>query len=326
MKKRLITGGCGFIGSNFVRHMIATYPDDYMVNLDLLTYAGKPENLDGIDTTNYSFIKGNICDQRLVDELFRVHDFDEVINFAAESHVDNSIQGPRVFIETNVTGTMNLLDCALRAWQKRGETYKTAKRFVQISTDEVYGSLGEEGSFTESSPLDPSSPYSASKASADLLARAYYVTYGMPVLITRCTNNYGPYQDTEKLIPLMITNALRDIPLPVYGDGCNVRDWIHVMDHCRGIERVLQKGRVGEVYNIGGGNEWKNIDVVTLLLAHLGKPKSLIQFVTDRLGHDRRYALDGTKVRDELGWEPEVYFKNGLADTVEWFVKQYSGT
>jgi len=319
MRKRLITGGCGFIGSNYIRYLQEVAPEDLIVNLDALTYAGKKTNLAGISDHNYVFIHGNICDQKLVKRLFAKYDFDDIVNFAAESHVDNSIIGPHVFIETNVNGTLNLLDVALAAWRSKEGIFKK-KRFLQISTDEVYGST-EAGSFTERSPLHPSSPYSASKAAADLLVQAYGTTYGMPYLITRCTNNYGPYQDREKFIPLMITNASQDKPLPVYGDGCNVRDWIHVRDHCVAVELVLRRGKIGELYNIGAGNEWKNVDVVDFILKHMDKPRDLISFVTDRPGHDRRYALDSSKIRSELSWHPEVIFEQGLSDTIIWFQK-----
>jgi len=317
MKVRLVTGGCGFIGSNFIRHLIESYPEDFLLNLDLLTYAGNPKNLEGIDEKNYRFIQGDICDQKLVRKLFEEHPFDEVINFAAESHVDNSILGPRVFIETNVTGTLNLLDTALNFWRKGGG-FLEGKRFLQVSTDEVYGSL-EEGSFLEDSLLNPSSPYSSSKASADLITLSYFLTYGMPVLISRCTNNFGPFQNQEKLLPLMITQAFGDKKLPVYGDGNHVRDWLYVKDHCRAISLILERGRRGEIYNIGAGEEWKNIDLVKLLLEKLGKPESLIEFVEDRPGHDRRYSVDSSKIRRELGWKPEADFENHLDATIEWF-------
>ncbi|MBN1492518.1 MAG: dTDP-glucose 4,6-dehydratase [Candidatus Omnitrophica bacterium] len=318
MKKRLITGGCGFIGSNFIRYVTDEYPDDFIVNIDALTYAGKKENLTGINDTNYKFVQGNICDQRLVRKLFEKYDFDEVVNFAAESHVDNSIAGPRIFIETNVNGTLNLLDIALAAWKKKDGTVDRTKKFLQISTDEVYGSI-TDGSYKETSVLHASSPYSASKAAADLLVQAYGITYGMPFMITRCTNNYGPFQGREKFLPLMITQALCGKPLPVYGDGGNVRDWLHVLDHCVAIELVLRKGTIGEIYNIGADNEWKNIDVVTTLLEKMGKPKTLINFVTDRLGHDRRYSLDSSKIRSRLGWQPTISFEDGLAETIAWY-------
>ncbi len=319
--KILITGGCGFIGSNFIRWVIRNHPQDQLVNLDLLTYAGKLENLEGIDTRHYEFFKGDIADLETVDGLFERHGFDAVVNFAAESHVDNSIKGPRVFIETNVKGTMNLLDCAYRRW--RGEEgWRERYRFLQISSDEVYGSLPENDpqlKFTEETPLRPSNPYSASKASADVLVRAYHYTFGFPAIITRCSNNYGPRQDAEKLIPLMIECALENRRLPLYGDGRNIRDWLHVEDHCRAVDLVLKEGRVGEIYNIGGNNEKRNIDIVKLILRLLGKPESLISYVEDRPGHDRRYAMDSTKIRRELAWRPRYDFERGLEETVAWY-------
>ncbi|MEI6153324.1 MAG: dTDP-glucose 4,6-dehydratase [Deltaproteobacteria bacterium] len=307
----LVTGGCGFIGSNFVRHILSKYPYS-IINLDKLTYAGNLENLKDIENDRrYSFVKGDIIDRHLLENIFDTSRIDAVINFAAESHVDRSIMNPDEFIQTNINGTFNLLEIA----KKRG-----IKRFVQISTDEVYGSLGKEGKFTEYTPISPNSPYSASKASADMLAMAYFKTFGMPVVITRCSNNYGPYQFPEKLIPLIITNALADIALPVYGDGMNIRDWIHVLDHCEAIDTVFHKGVEGEVYNIGGENERANIEIVKLILDILGKPHSLIQYVTDRLGHDRRYAIDSTKVKNELGYKTVFDFGKGMEDTVKWYI------
>jgi dTDP-glucose 4,6-dehydratase len=308
----LVTGGCGFIGSNFVRFMLETRTETTIVNFDALTYAGNPENLADLkEHPRYHFVKGNICSRPAVDECIRKFGVDTIVNFAAESHVDRSITGPAIFIETNVAGTSILLDLA--------REHQT-KRFLQVSTDEVYGSLGATGLFTESTPLHPNSPYAASKASADLLVMAYHRTFGLPVVITRCSNNYGPYQFPEKLIPLMIANAVDDKPLPVYGDGANVRDWLFVRDHCAAIDRVLQDGRPGEVYNIGGNNEWKNIDIVKLLLKKLGKGEDLIKFVKDRLGHDRRYAIDATKISTELNWRPNVSFEEGLGATVDWYL------
>ena len=307
----LVTGGCGFIGSNFIRHMLSKYPYS-IINLDKLTYAGNLENMKDIENDRrYSFVKGDIIDRHLLENIFDTSRIDAVINFAAESHVDRSIMNPDEFIQTNINGTFNLLEIA----KKRG-----IKRFVQISTDEVYGSLGKEGKFTEYTPISPNSPYSASKASADMLAMAYFKTFGMPVVITRCSNNYGPYQFPEKLIPLIITNALADIALPVYGDGMNIRDWIHVLDHCGAIDTVFHKGVEGEVYNIGGENERANIEIVKLILDILGKPHSLIQYVTDRLGHDRRYAIDSTKVKNELGYKTVFDFGKGMEDTVKWYI------
>ena len=312
----LVTGGCGFIGSNFVKYMLDVHQDYNVVNLDKLTYAGNPENLEEItNNPHYQFVRGDICNRADVESCIRDSKVDIIINFAAESHVDRSIMGPAIFIETNVSGTNVLLDIA--------KEYKV-ERFIQISTDEVYGSLAATGKFTESTHLHPNSPYSASKASADLLALAYHHTFGLPVVITRCSNNYGPYQFPEKLIPLMIANAIDNKPLPVYGDGLNVRDWLFVIDHCAAIDVVMQKGTVGEIYNIGGNNEWKNIDIVRLLLKNLEKPESLIKFVKDRLGHDRRYAIDASKIEGEFGWKPSVTFEEGLKTTIEWYLKHES--
>ena len=314
--KILVTGGCGFIGSNFILHLLESNKDCSVVNLDALTYAGNPDNLLSISqNTNYSFVKADICDKKACAELFRAHDFDAVVHFAAESHVDRSIEGPAAFVLTNVLGTQSLLETAKNSWHGN----YGSRRFIHISTDEVYGSLGPTGFFSEATPLAPNSPYSASKAGSDLIARSYYETYGFPVIITRCSNNYGPYQFPEKLIPLMITNAMADIPLPVYGDGQNIRDWLHVSDHCKAIERVLQRGEIGQVYNIGGSNEWHNFDIVKLVLKELGKPESLIRFVADRLGHDRRYAIDARKIRHDLGWSPAVKFDEGIRMTVRWY-------
>ncbi len=313
MQSILVTGGAGFIGSNFVRYMLQNYPDLTVVNLDKLTYAGNLENLRDVEgNPNYHFVKGDICNQELVEYIVRKFEVDVIVNFAAESHVDRSILGPEIFIQTNVIGTQVLLEVA-----KKFEVEK----FIQISTDEVYGSLGPTGKFTEDMPLSPNSPYAASKASADLLCRAYFKTFGVPVIITRCSNNFGPYQFPEKLIPLMIINALNDKPLPVYGDGGNVRDWIYVFDHCRAIDFVIQKGKLGEIYNIGANNEWRNIDIVKLILKKLNKPESLIKFVKDRPGHDRRYAMDWTKIRRELGWEPIFNFEDAITETINWYIQ-----
>jgi dTDP-glucose 4,6-dehydratase len=307
--KIMVTGGCGFIGSNFVRHILSTHADAQVVNLDALTYAGDTLNLKDVEgDTRYRFIKGDICDPHTVAAA--MEGADAVVHFAAESHVDRSIDNPAVFVLTNVVGTQVLLDAALKV---------RPGIFVQISTDEVYGSLGETGYFTEETPLKPNSPYSASKAGADLLALAYQHTFGLPVAVTRCSNNYGPYQYPEKLIPLFIQNALEDRPVPLYGDGQNVRDWLHVEDHCKAVDLVMRKGRAGEVYNIGGNNEMKNIDITRLILGALGKPESLISYVPDRLGHDRRYAIDSSKLKRELGWKPEYDFETGIADTIGWF-------
>jgi len=312
LRSILVTGGAGFIGSNFVRHALASHPAAVVVNFDKLTYAGNLENLAGVDTDpRYRFVRGDICDRQAVDDALRTHAVDAVVHFAAESHVDRSILGPAVFVETNVKGTQVLLDAARAAG---------VRKFVHVSTDEVYGSLGPEGTFTETTPLHPNSPYAASKAGSDLLALAYQHTFGFPVAVTRCSNNYGPYQFPEKLIPLMILNALADRPLPVYGDGLNVRDWLHVTDHCAAIDRVLSDGRPGEVYNIGGNNEWTNIAIVKLILRAVGKPESLIAFVKDRPGHDRRYAIDASKIRTELGWTPARTFDTGLLETVRWYL------
>ena len=307
----LVTGGAGFIGSNFVHYMLAAHQDLRIVNLDKLTYAGNLENLRAVEKeSRYSFVHGDICDAGLVRSLLLEQKIDAIINFAAESHVDRSILGASEFVRTNVMGTTVLLEAAKE---------HPLVKFVHVSTDEVYGSLGPEGRFTEASPLHPNSPYAASKASADMLALSYQHTFGLPVVITRCSNNYGPYQFPEKLIPLMIANALNDKPLPVYGDGGNVRDWIHVADHCSAIDAVLQEGVAGRVYNIGGNSERKNIDVVRIVLQTLGKPETLITYVKDRPGHDRRYAIDGAKIERELGWRPSVAFETGIARTIAWY-------
>jgi len=317
MKTILVTGGAGFIGSNFIYHLLECHDDITIVNLDALTYAGNPDNLKPVETDQrYEFVKGDICDAHLLSSLFKDFHFDGVVHFAAESHVDRSITAPDRFVQTNVLGTHALLRAARNAWEKRpGEN-----RFLHISTDEVYGSLGGEGFFTEETPLAPNSPYSASKAGSDLLVRSYCETFGFPGIITRCSNNYGPYQFPEKLIPLMITNALADQPLPVYGDGMNVRDWLYVRDHCAALDVVLHKGKCRQVYNIGGNNEKHNIDIVKLILAELGKPEKLITFVKDRPGHDRRYAIDASKIRRDLGWSPSVTFEQGIKKTIRWYL------
>src|SRR5216683_105036 len=308
----LVTGGCGFIGSNLVKYLRRHRPTWRVINLDKLTYAGNLKNLTDLeDDTSHRFSRGDITDRDAVQNLIRAHSIDAIFHLAAESHVDRSILGPEVFIHTNVLGTQVLLE----ACQKTG-----VKRFVMVSTDEVYGSLGPTGRFTESSPLAPSSPYSASKASADLLALAYHRTFGTDVVVTRCSNNYGPYQFPEKLIPLMIVNALHDEPLPVYGDGGNVRDWLNVADHCQALVLALEKGRAGETYNIGGGAELRNIEIVKMILDKLGKPHSLISFVTDRLGHDRRYAIDSSLAQRELNWKPQRNFNEGLDETIQWYI------
>jgi len=315
LTKILVTGGCGFIGSNFIRYALKN--SDYeIVNLDKLTYAGNLKNLVDVQNDPRSkFYKGDICNFELVSFIIEKEKVDSIINFAAESHVDRSILSSQEFIRTNVTGTNVLLEVT-RLYQ--------LKKFLQISTDEVYGSLGPEGKFTEETPLSPNSPYSASKASADLLVKAFHHTYGVPALITRCSNNYGPYQFPEKLIPLMIINALNNKPLPVYGDGMNVRDWIYVEDHCEAILKVFEKGRIGEVYNIGAENEKPNIEIVKLILKELGKDESLITYVKDRPGHDRRYAIDATKIKTELGWKPSHTFETAIKETINWYIQNQS--
>ena len=313
MRKLLVTGGAGFIGSNFVRMAISEHPDCLIVNLDKLTYAGNLENLAGfLDKPNHKFVKGDICDGQLVEKIIEENHIDTIINFAAESHVDRSITGPKIFIETNVTGTLTLLEAARD---------NKLERFIQISTDEVYGALGAEGKFTEETPLSPNSPYSASKAAADMLVKAFSHTWGVKYNITRCSNNYGPYQFPEKLIPLMINNALNNRKLPVYGDGLYVRDWLYVYDHCTAVWQVLQKAPAGEIYNIGGCNEKANLEVIKMILNRLDKPESLIKHVTDRPGHDRRYAIDASKIINELGWQPSVNFKEGINKTIDWYLE-----
>lgn len=309
--KILITGGAGFIGSNFVMYMLNQHPNYKIVNVDALTYAGNMENLKAIENNpNYTFVKADITDLETMESLIS-QDVDAIVNFAAESHVDRSILEPDVFVKTNVLGTQVLLDAAKKF---------DVKKFVQVSTDEVYGSLGATGLFTEQTPLTPNSPYSASKAGGDLIVRAYYETFGLPVNITRCSNNYGPYQFPEKLIPLMISRALADQALPVYGDGLNIRDWLYVEDHCSAIDLVLHEGVNGEVYNIGGNNERTNMQIVKTILKELGKPESLITFVQDRLGHDRRYGIDPTKITNELGWKPKHTFETGIKETIQWYL------
>jgi dTDP-glucose 4,6-dehydratase len=325
MKTLLITGGAGFIGSNFVLYWAANHPRDRIINLDALTYAGNLENLGSVEqSANCRFVHGDICDADLVTALFSEERIDTVVHFAAESHVDRSITGPEAFINTNIQGTFTLLESARQAWGDSSE----AGRFLHVSTDEVYGSLGpDDPPFSESNPFAPNSPYAASKAASDHLVRSYFHTYGLPVVTTNCSNNYGPYQFPEKLIPLIIINALEDKALPVYGDGLNIRDWLHVEDHCRGIEAVLQAGTLGETYNIGGCNEWTNIDIVRLICETLDelrpgdKPKSdLITYVTDRPGHDRRYAIDAGKIIQELDWRPRYTFESGIRETINWYL------
>ncbi len=336
-KTVLVTGGCGFIGTNFIHLILESRPDWRVVNLDRLTYAGNLESLkDVADHPSYRFIKGDICDRDLVTGLFAEHRIDTVAHFAAESHVDRSITGPAEFIRTNISGTFTLLDVARKQWLENGGKASGQCRFLHVSTDEVYGSLGDSGYFSESTRYDPRSPYSASKASSDHLARAYFHTYGLPVLITNCSNNYGPYQFPEKLIPLVLNNALTGRELPLYGDGGNVRDWLYVRDHCEAVVLVLEQGLVGESYNIGGHNEKKNLAVVELLcdildrkvgLLPSGRPRrSLINFVKDRPGHDRRYAIDAAKIAEKLGWTPRVTFEQGLEQTVDWYLRNRDWT
>ncbi|RPI75935.1 MAG: dTDP-glucose 4,6-dehydratase [Desulfobacteraceae bacterium] len=329
----LITGGCGFIGSNFIRYILSTKPNIHVINLDKLTYAGNPANLSDIEKKfprHYRFVKGDICDPQLVESLFQEHDLQWILNFAAETHVDRSILGPDAFIKTNIQGTYILLEAARKHWLHPGAAGSGAKRFLQISTDEVYGSLGAFGCFTETTPYDPSSPYSASKAAADHLAKSYFRTFGLPVLVTHSSNNYGPYQFPEKLIPLMIHNALSGLALPIYGDGRNVRDWVYVGDHCEALLRVLEKGRPGESYNIGGRSEKQNKEVVAFICDYLdrklgspaaGPRQRLMKFVTDRPGHDQRYAIDIAKLHRETGWQPEVPFEQGLQKTIDWYLE-----
>ncbi|EOP71961.1 dTDP-glucose 4,6-dehydratase [Bacillus cereus] len=307
----LVTGGAGFIGSNFIHYMLKNYETYRIINYDALTYSGNLNNVKSIqDNPNYSFIKGKIQNGELLEHIINERDVQIIVNFAAESHVDRSIENPIPFYDTNVIGTVTLLELVKK--------YPRIK-LVQVSTDEVYGSLGKTGKFTEETKLAPNSPYSSSKASADMIALSYYKTYQLPVIVTRCSNNYGPYQYPEKLIPLMVTNALEGKNLPLYGDGLNVRDWLHVTDHCSAIDVVLHKGRLGEVYNIGGNNEKTNVDVVEQIINLLGKTKKDIEFVTDRLGHDRRYAIDAQKMKNEFDWEPKYTFEQGLKETVEWY-------
>jgi dTDP-glucose 4,6-dehydratase len=311
MKKILVTGGAGFIGSNFINFILSERDDVFVVNLDKLTYAGNLENLKASETKeNYAFVKGDITNEEVVKFIFERYEITHVVNFAAESHVDRSILGSEVFFRSNVLGTNVLLENAKSF---------DVKMFIQVSTDEVYGSLDAEGLFKETTPINPNSPYAASKASADMIAQAFYRTYSIPVIITRCSNNYGPFQFPEKLIPLMIINALNDKKLPVYGDGLNVRDWIYVLDHNKAIELVLERGKPGEIYNIGASSEMKNIDIVKLILKKLNKPESLIEFVKDRPGHDRRYAIDSSKIQNEIGWKPSFELKKALNETIVWY-------
>ena len=327
MKTYLVTGGAGFIGSNFIQYMLRKYSDMRILNMDKLTYAGNLENLASVrEDPRYVFLHADICDKAAVEKAFADYAIDYVVNFAAESHVDRSIREPEVFVKTNVEGTVCLLNAAKNAWDMGADTYKAGCKYLQVSTDEVYGSLGEEGFFTESTPLDPHSPYSASKAAADMLVKAYADTYRFPVNITRCSNNYGPYQFPEKLIPLMIHNALQHKNLPVYGDGMNVRDWLYVEDHCKAIDMVLRDGVPGEVYNVGGHNERPNITIVKTILAYVhdhvdeAVSEKLITYVEDRKGHDRRYGIDPQKIKDALGWYPETTFEVGIAKTIQWYL------
>ena len=324
MKTYLVTGGAGFIGANFVHYMLNKYSDIKIINLDKLTYAGNLENLKDIEkNTNYTFVQGDICDKELVEKLFAENDIDYVVNFAAESHVDRSIKEPEIFVKTNVLGTVNLLNIAKNTWAV-GDGYKEGKKFMQVSTDEVYGSLGATGFFLETTPLDPRSPYSASKTGSDLMVKAYFDTYKMPVNTTRCSNNYGPYQFPEKLIPLLINNCLSHKDLPVYGDGMNIRDWLYVEDHCKAIDMVINGGRVGEVYNVGGHNERTNMQIVKTVINYINEnvdkeiTEKLITYVEDRKGHDKRYGIDPAKIKEELGWYPETTFEVGIKKTIKW--------
>ena len=321
----LVTGGAGFIGANFIHFLHREHPEHKIVNVDKLTYAGNLNNLTDIaEGENYRFIKGDIRDRTAMAEVFKRYDITHVVNFAAESHVDRSITDPELFLTTNILGTQALLDTAKTHWKLApndaySKEYRPGVKFLQVSTDEVYGALGKTGLFTEQTPLSPNSPYSAAKASADMVCRAYHATFGMPLNITRCSNNYGPYQFPEKLIPLMINNCLSGKALPVYGDGMQIRDWLHVYDHCTAIYRVLTAGEPGEVYNIGGNNEKANLDIVRLIIKTLGKDESLITYVKDRPGHDRRYAIDNTKITTKLGWKPSYTFEQGIAETIAWY-------
>ena len=316
MKNILVTGGAGFIGSNFINYLLKENDDYKIINIDKLTYAGNLENLKSSEgKKNYTFVKGDICNHELINYIFTKYKINFVVNFAAESHVNRSILGSEVFFRSNVLGTNVLLE-ASRKFE--------IEKFVQVSTDEVYGSLGSEGLFTEETPLHPNSPYSASKASADLMALSFYHTFGLPVVITRCSNNYGPYQFPEKLIPLMIINSINDKKLPVYGDGMNVRDWIYVLDHNKAIRLVMEKGEPGEVYNIGSSSEMKNIEIIKLVLSNLNKSEELIEFVKDRPGHDRRYAIDSSKIKKEIGWQPEFNFEEAISETIKWYLENKS--
>lgn len=328
MKTYLVTGGAGFIGSNFVNYMLKKYDDVKIVNVDCLTYAGNLENLKDVENNkNYKFVKANICDREAIRKIFLEDDIDYVVNFAAESHVDRSIKDPEIFVESNVKGTVNLLNVAKEFWTVGDDKYKENCKFLQVSTDEVYGSLGEQGYFIETTPLCPHSPYSASKAAADMLVKAYFDTFKFPINITRCSNNYGPYQFPEKLIPLIINNTLQHKNLPVYGDGLNVRDWLFVEDHCKAIDMVIKEGKLGEVYNVGGHNERTNITIVKTIINHIkdvvdpSVSENLITYVQDRKGHDRRYGIDPEKIKNDLGWYPETTFEVGIKKTIDWYLE-----
>jgi len=327
MKTYLVTGGAGFIGSNYIIYMLKKYNDIKIVNLDALTYAGNLENFKEVENNPaHIFVQGDICDKDLVEKLFAEYDFDYVINFAAESHVDRSITNPEIFVQTNVLGTVNLLNIAKKAWLIGDDKYKEGVKFLQVSTDEVYGALGETGFFTETTPLNPHSPYAASKASAQMLVQSYFDTFKMPVSITCCSNNYGPFQFPEKLIPLMINNTLQHKTLPIYGDGKQVRDWLYVEDHCKAVDMVTQSGKLGEVYNIGGHNERYNIDIVKTIIGYIKEHvddtvnEDLMKHVEDRKGHDRRYGIDPQKIKDDLGWYPETPFEKGIVLTIQWYL------
>lgn len=326
MKTYLVTGGAGFIGSNFILYMMKKYKDIKIINLDKLTYAGNLKNLKSIkDDKRHIFIQGNICNKDLVSNLFEKYDIDYVVHFAAESHVDRSIKEPEVFVKTNVLGTVNLLNCSKSAWETKFG-WREGVKFLHVSTDEVYGSLGDTGFFTEITPLDPHSPYSSSKASSDLMVKSYYDTYNMPINITRCSNNYGPFQFPEKLIPLLINNCLHGKDIPVYGDGLNIRDWLFVEDHAKAIDMVINNGTIGEVYNVGGHNERTNLQIVDTVISYISEnvdeniTDSLIKFVEDRKGHDKRYGIDPTKIKEELGWYPETSFEVGIVRTIQWYL------
>ena len=327
MKTYLVTGGAGFIGSNFVIYMLNKYDDVKIINVDKLTYAGNLENLKSVENNpNYSFVQADICDREAISKIFAENDVDYVVNFAAESHVDRSITNPEIFVKTNVEGTVNMLQCAKVAWTVGDDKYKDGVKYLQVSTDEVYGTLGETGYFTETTPLDPHSPYSSSKASADLFVKAFGDTYKFPINITRCSNNYGPYQFPEKLIPLIMNNTLKHKDLPVYGDGMQIRDWLYVEDHCKAIDMVIRDGVLGEVYNVGGHNEKPNIFIVKSIIEYIKENvdetvgEHMIKHVTDRKGHDRRYGIDPQKIKDALGWYPETTFEVGIKKTMKWYL------